>query len=83
MRKVRENNMFEIIQLFLKDESAYYGLMQMFNPPEQEWMVQEYMKKYDYTDQAKFETEYGKDKLRQSMLFDLAFKVIMDSAVAE
>ena len=46
-------------------------------------MVQEYMKKYDYTDQAKFETEYGKDKLRQSMLFDLAFKVIMDSAVAE
>ena len=46
-------------------------------------MVKEYMNKYDYTDQAKFEADYNKDKLRQSMLFDLAFKVIMDSAVAE
>ncbi len=32
------------IQLFLKDDAAYHGLLQMFNPPEQEYLVQEYIK---------------------------------------
>ncbi|MCR4656724.1 MAG: GNAT family N-acetyltransferase [Lachnospiraceae bacterium] len=32
------------VQLFIKDEAAYHGLLQMFNPPEQEYLVQEYMK---------------------------------------
>ncbi|MBR3539116.1 MAG: GNAT family N-acetyltransferase [Eubacterium sp.] len=30
--------------LYLKDEAAYHGLGQMFNPPEQEYLVQEYVK---------------------------------------
>ncbi len=30
--------------IYLKDDSAYHGLSQMFNPPEKEYLVQEYVK---------------------------------------
>ncbi|MCR5790391.1 MAG: GNAT family N-acetyltransferase [Lachnospiraceae bacterium] len=33
-----------MVQLFIKDDAALHGLFQMFNPPEQELLVQEYMK---------------------------------------
>ena len=32
------------ILLCVKDEGAYRGLSQVFNPPEQEYLVQEYMR---------------------------------------
>ena len=37
---------YEEMQLciYLKDDSAYHGLSQMFNPPEKEYLVQEYVK---------------------------------------
>ena len=33
-----------LILLRLEDDRTYYGMMQTFNPPEREYMVQEYMK---------------------------------------
>lgn len=43
-------------------------------------MISEYMGNYGYTDRAKFETDYTVAKIRQSMLYDLAMKLITDSA---
>ena len=45
--------------------------------------ITEYMDRYGYTDQAKFEQDYTVEKIRQSMLFDLAIQKIIDYAVAE
>ena len=33
-----------LIMMRLEDDRTYYGMMQTFNPPEREYMVQEYMK---------------------------------------
>ena len=33
-----------LLLLRLEDDRTYYGMMQNFNPPEREYMVQEYMK---------------------------------------
>ncbi len=46
-------------------------------------MISEYMERYEYEDRAKFESDYTVEKIRRSMLFDLALKVILDNAVAE
>ena len=46
-------------------------------------MVKEYMDRYKYEDQAKFEAAYGKEKLREDMLQNLALKVIMDNAIPQ
>ncbi len=32
------------LKIILNDEGAYKGLDQMFNPPEREYLIQEYMK---------------------------------------
>lgn len=43
----------------------------------------EYMEHYGYKDQAAFEEAYTVNRIRQSMLYDLAMKFIVDNAIAE
>lgn len=46
-------------------------------------MIEVYMSRYGYKDKAKFEQDYTVERIRKSMLYDLALKVIFDNAVAE
>lgn len=46
-------------------------------------LIDAYMSRYNYTDRAQFEKDYTVERIRRSMLFDMALKFILDNAVAE
>lgn len=46
-------------------------------------LIDAYMSRYGYTERDKFEQDYTKDRIRRSMLFDMALKFILDNAKAE
>ena len=46
-------------------------------------MISDYMTKYGYSEQADFEAAYTVEKIRQSMLYDLAMQALVDYAVAQ